>query len=107
MSDSSSPFRSPAGSVGGSRVREVKAWVREAARLPEDVTIMVSELACSEPGCPPYEVVMAVLRPSQPPLQRKLHQRLADLSRQDVVDLWSPGAIPEAPHDHPPHDSDT
>jgi hypothetical protein len=88
------------------RVREVKDWVRAASGVGEDVTIMVSELSCSEPGCPPYEVVMAVLRPGQPPIQRKLHQRLMELSREDVSALWAPGAMPEHHHDHPTDDSD-
>lgn len=77
--------------AAGPRVREVKDWVRAAARAGEDATILVTELACSEPGCPPFEVVMAVMRPGRPPLQRKLHKRLAELSTEDVTRLWAGG----------------
>ena len=76
---------------GGPRARDVKAWVQAAAGAPEDATIVVTELACSEPGCPPYEVVMAVLRPGTPPLQKKLHKRLAELSHEEVTRLWQVG----------------
>jgi hypothetical protein len=69
----------------------VKEWVRAAAGAPDDATIVVTELACSEPGCPPYEVVMAVLRPGTPPVQKKLHKRLAELSREEVTRLWEQG----------------
>jgi hypothetical protein len=99
MTDRRTPLqfgRSPARQ--GPKVREVKEWVREAAGAPEDATIMVSELSCSEPGCPPYEVVMAVLRAGQPPVQRKLHKRLAELSRQDVTGSWAHGGAENHQH---------
>jgi hypothetical protein len=62
--------RDPAPPTGGPQVRDVKRWVRQAAGAPEEATIMVSELSCSEPGCPPYEVVTAVLVPGEPPRRR-------------------------------------
>jgi hypothetical protein len=37
------------------RVRE---WTRERFTLAEDVTILVSEVACTLPGCPPLETVI-------------------------------------------------
>lgn len=37
------------------RVRE---WTRERFKLPADSTIVVSEIACSLPGCPPLETVV-------------------------------------------------
>jgi nitrate reductase delta subunit len=40
-------------------VAQVEAWVRERFRLPPEATVMVSELACQVPGCPPLETVIA------------------------------------------------
>src|SRR5258708_15920687 len=37
------------------RVRE---WTRERFTLPEEATILVSEIACGLPGCPPRETVV-------------------------------------------------
>ena len=82
---------------GATRARDVKEWVRAAARAPDDAAIMVSELTCSEPGCPPFEVVMAILSPGRPPVQKKLHKRIAELSRDEVVHLWETG---EGDHQH-------
>jgi hypothetical protein len=76
---------------GAPRARDVKEWVRAAARAPEDATIVVTELSCSEPDCPPFEVVMAVLSPGKPPVQKELHRRLAELSRDEVTHLWETG----------------
>ena len=37
----------------------VRAWTRERFSLPEDATIMVAEVTCAVPGCPPLETVVA------------------------------------------------
>jgi len=92
MSDQPLRFGPPRRQEGAPRARDVKAWVREASGAPDDATIVVTELACSEPGCPPFEVVTAVLRSGAPPVQRKLHKRLAELSRDEVIHLWEAGA---------------
>jgi nitrate reductase molybdenum cofactor assembly chaperone NarJ/NarW len=44
--------KSPAQSATLDRMR---AWTRARFALGEDETIMVSELACTVPGCPPVE----------------------------------------------------
>lgn len=37
----------------------VAAWTRARFKLPDDAAILVSEIACSLPGCPPLETVVA------------------------------------------------
>ena len=39
-------------------VLRLKAWTRERFALPGDAPIMVAELACALPGCPPLETVI-------------------------------------------------
>ena len=39
-------------------VRRVKGWTRERFALPERSAILVAELACALPGCPPLETVI-------------------------------------------------
>jgi hypothetical protein len=70
----------------------IKGWVSEALALPDDVTVMVTELRCSEPGCPPLETLIAVLRPSAPPEQRKLHKTAAEITADDIRGLFSADA---------------
>jgi nitrate reductase delta subunit len=36
------------------RLRE---WTRERFALPEDAVILVTEIACALPGCPPRETI--------------------------------------------------
>ena len=40
-------------------LQRVRAWTRSRFTLPEQSSIVVSELACALPGCPPLETVVA------------------------------------------------
>ena len=37
----------------------VTEWTRERFKLPQDAAILVSEVSCALPGCPPLETVVA------------------------------------------------
>ncbi len=89
-------FRGRATSDGAARKREIKAWVIEALALSEEATVMVTELACKEPGCPPIETVIAVLRGPGDTTQFKAHRAAGELDKDTVVALVS-GALS---HDH-------
>jgi hypothetical protein len=54
-------------------------------QLGENDAVMVTELACSEPGCPPRETVIAVLADGQPPQQWKFHQAAADVDEVHLL----------------------
>ena len=38
---------------------QVREWTRARFKLPDDAAILVSEVACMLPGCPPLETVVA------------------------------------------------
>jgi hypothetical protein len=40
-------------------LEQVTAWTRERFKLPAETVVLVSELACTQPGCPPLETVVA------------------------------------------------
>ena len=42
-------------SANGETLDRVRAWTRARFALTEDETVMVSEVACAVPGCPPVE----------------------------------------------------
>ena len=82
---------------GGDPARSgrVKVWVRDAFGLPEASTVMVSELTCTEPGCPPIETVVAILEAGAT-RRFKIHRPLAEVTEADIR------ALPlEHPHVHP------
>lgn len=40
----------------------IKKWVKEKLSLSDDVTIMVTEVACTEEGCPDKESVIGIMQ---------------------------------------------
>jgi hypothetical protein len=65
-------------------MRRVKDWAAQCLLLGEEDNVMVTELRCHEPGCPPLETVIAVLRRGQPTVQAKVHRAAASLTLADV-----------------------
>jgi hypothetical protein len=68
-------------------VAAVKGWAADVFRLTEDTTVMVTELYCTEPGCPPLETVIALLHPQAGTRQHKVQKALRDITRDDVLAL--------------------
>ena len=69
------------------RVGEVKRWVAETFSLDDGVLVMVTELQCTEPGCPPIETVIALMGGPEGRRQFKLHARIAEITREQVAGL--------------------
>jgi hypothetical protein len=68
-------------------IGHVKTLVRESLGLSPDTSVMVTELRCTEVGCPPKETVIAVLRGPGDTRQRKLPRAVTELTREDVTAL--------------------
>ena len=65
------------------QLKQLKSWVYQALTLDESIPVSISQLACTEPGCPPLETVIAVM--TQPPKTYKIHQPAAEIEENDVV----------------------
>jgi hypothetical protein len=66
------------------RLRELKEQVRSLLGLDEDTAVMVRELACTEPGCPPLETVIAVLPMDGEARRWTLHRPAERLTEDDL-----------------------
>jgi hypothetical protein len=76
------------------RVR-VKALVEQILGVGVDeLRILVTELQCSEPGCPPVETVVALLGDGST-TQYKIHKPTAEIDRSDLE-----SALSGPPHTH-------
>ncbi|MBE1603436.1 transcriptional repressor [Actinopolymorpha pittospori] len=62
----------------------LKETVRDALDLGLDHTVVIQQLACAEPDCPPIETVVAVLSPTEPPRRWTLHQPLSAVTADDI-----------------------
>jgi len=77
--------------IDSEQAERIKSWVRTTWALSDDTTVMVTELECREPGCPPIETVVAVLEGPGKTTQHKLHKTAAEVTQSDVEALASGG----------------
>ena len=66
-------------------VRRIKTAIYEVLQLPEDAMVTVTELACMEDSCAPFETIIGLLRPKEPQLQYKVHKAIENINAQDLV----------------------
>jgi hypothetical protein len=72
------------------RVRE---WTRERFRLPDDAAIMVTEVTCSLPGCPPLETVVAFWTGNDTRHYFKLFKPATEVVADDLPPTWMKNAL--------------
>ncbi len=80
----------PAGSrspADPDQVERIKGWAAEGFSLEEGTPVMVMELRCTEPGCPPIETAVAIMDTPGEPRQYKLHKPIPEVTREDVLGL--------------------
>jgi hypothetical protein len=65
-------------------IRNLKHLASLLFGAAEDDTILVSELCCTEPGCPPVETVVAHLRAGAAPRRVKVHKPVVEVSEDDL-----------------------
>ena len=68
--------------------RQVKQWVRELLVDGDAVTVMVGELECAEPGCPPRETVIALRRMCSSKWAHLRKRWVSDLIQKYAYRLW-------------------
>lgn len=65
-------------------IRKLKSSARALFHADEDDAVVVNELTCTEPGCPPLETVIALLRAGSEPRQVKVHKAAVDVKEDDL-----------------------
>jgi nitrate reductase delta subunit len=72
----------------------VEAWVRARFRLLPADAVLVSELACALPGCPPLETVIAFwTRDGASRHHHKVFKPVAQVSEDDLPPWWMKDAL--------------
>lgn len=69
-------------------VERVREWTRSRFRLADDAAILVSEIACQLPGCPPIETVVAFWVEDGERRQFKLFKPVAAVTADDLPPGW-------------------
>ena len=71
----------------------VRAWTRERFTLAEDAAILVSEVSCALPGCPPRETVVAFWTEGERRHQFKLFKPVTEVVVDDLPPAWLKSAL--------------
>jgi nitrate reductase delta subunit len=84
--------KSPAQAEAVARVRE---WTRQRFKLGEDATVVVSQVSCRVPGCPPLETVVAFWI-GETRHRFKLFKPVEDVVADDLPPAWFKDALVDA-----------
>ncbi len=71
----------------------MKEWTRERFKLPEEAAILVAEIVCALPGCPPLETVVAFWTADQMRHHFKLFKRAEEVVYDDFPYAWLMDAL--------------
>lgn len=67
------------------KIKNIKSWAIQSLGINGDVSLLVTELRCTEPGCSPLETVIAVLHPDGASEQYKIHHAVDDLTESVLM----------------------
>jgi G3E family GTPase len=73
--------------ISPARLDQIRYWMRQNFGFPKDAPIVVKEVPCVKPGCPPIETaIVAVLR-NEPPRLFKVQHPIDEITFDHVYDL--------------------
>jgi hypothetical protein len=73
-------------------IERLTQWTRERFELPKGAAILVSEIACPLPGCPPLETMVAFWIAEQR-YQFRLFKPMAEVVADDLPYSWLKDAL--------------
>ncbi len=71
--------------AGSQKTKQIKQWIYQALQIDDEISISLSQLQCTEPGCPPIETVINVM--TNPVQQYKIHKSIAEIEYTDISSL--------------------
>jgi len=74
-------------------VELVQSWTRERFSLAADAPILVSELACANPGCPPLQTVVAFWTEAGDRHHFKVLKPIETIAAGDIPREWIDDAL--------------
>ena len=65
-------------------LENIRAWTRVRFKLGADAAVLVSEVACAVPGCPPLETAVAYWGQDETRHQFRLFKPMAEIVYDDI-----------------------
>ena len=72
----------------GEAFRRVREWTRSRFTLPDAATVLVSEMACALPGCPPIETHVLFVPPGGKRHHYKVFKPVGEVVPEDLPFAW-------------------
>lgn len=69
-------------------VETIARWTRERFRLSASAVVLVSQIACGVPGCPPVETIVAFWVSSEKRYRFRVFKPAAEVTPDDVPPAW-------------------
>ena len=66
---------------------QIRYWMRQNFRFPKDAPIVIKEVPCVKPGCPPIETAIMAILKNEPPRLFKIQRTINDITFDHVYDL--------------------
>ncbi len=66
---------------------QIRYWMRQIFQFPADAPIVIKEVLCVKPGCPPIETAIMVVLRNEPPRLFKIQQTINDVNFDCVYNL--------------------
>jgi nitrate reductase delta subunit len=86
--------KNPAETAARERLED---WTRARFALGGEATVMVSELLCAVPGCPPIETVVAFWLEDGKRHHFKVFKPMTGVNEDDLPPAWMKSALAEMP----------
>jgi G3E family GTPase len=68
-------------------IDQIRYWARQNLEFPAEAPIVVKEVPCVKPGCPPIETAIIVFLKGEPPRLFKIQRTINDVTFDDVYNL--------------------
>lgn len=81
---------------GSDATDRIRAWTRERFKLAGDGAVLVAEIECQLPGCPPLETVVAFWEAGDETRRYhfKIFKPVAEVVEEDLPPAWlKPGLV--------------
>lgn len=69
-------------------IERVIDWTKARFKLPTKATVMVAEINCQVPGCPPLETIIAFWSDAEIRYRIKLFKPVVDVTEDDLPISW-------------------
>ena len=84
-------FRKPPAHVAA--LERVRDWTRERFGLGASASVLVAEVACAVPGCPPIETAVAFWTQGDRRHHFQVFKPVADVTEDDLPPSWMKDAL--------------